>query len=195
MRAIMRYLDPVTQMMLGINIVFYLYNIYQNGFNAITGVSSGQAVLAGAMGPLHNGVYEMITSMFTHLSFTHLLVNMLTIAFLGRIVYNAYGPMFYLTSYMGSGFLANLLTKFAIPDTVSAGASGSTFGMMGILLAASLIRKDMSNIKSSIALMIGLNIMNGVLMRDSINNIAHFTGLGAGVIAAVIGGLIIKKMV
>ena len=79
--------------------------------------------------------YRLFTCMFLHFGFQHLLNNMLLLFFLGDYVERFIGKVRYLILYLAGGFLASLFSYLQDlqqgQDTVSAGASGAVFAVLG----------------------------------------------------------------
>ncbi|MEJ7485500.1 rhomboid family intramembrane serine protease, partial [Staphylococcus hominis] len=80
---------------------------------------------------VHGEWYRLITSMFLHFNFEHILMNMLSLFIFGKIVEAIIGPMKMLILYIISGLFGNFLSLSFNTDTVSAGASGAIFGLIG----------------------------------------------------------------
>jgi membrane associated rhomboid family serine protease len=79
--------------------------------------------------------WRLVTYMFLHASFFHLLFNMLWVWFLGRVVEEHLGTKNFLVIYFGSGIggaLVNTLVTALIGGAMipTIGASGAVFGVM-----------------------------------------------------------------
>ncbi len=85
----------------------------------------------------HGEVWRLFTAQFLHWSFSHILMNMIGLHFLGRPLERDWGPKRFLWVYMIAGTLGNLfyvaLTLFGwLPlEGVAAGASGCVLGLLG----------------------------------------------------------------
>ncbi len=85
-------------------------------------------------------LWTFITSMFMHGSFFHLLVNMLSLLFIGNLVEKILGKKRFLWFYLASGLFAGLFFVFLsliIPGdfaSYAVGASGALFGLIGLLM-------------------------------------------------------------
>lgn len=66
--------------------------------------------------------------MFIHIGFTHILVNSITLYYLGTQMESLYGSLRFALIYLLSGLMGNLMS-FAFNDSISAGASTSLFGL------------------------------------------------------------------
>lgn len=72
--------------------------------------------------------YELITSGFLHIDFSHLFVNMFTLYFFGRIMENVLGPEYFLGLYLSGLIIAGIpsVIKFKNnPNYATLGASGA----------------------------------------------------------------------
>lgn len=93
-------------------------------------------------------IWTLLTSMFTHFSFFHLFVNVLSLFFLGNLVESIIGRKRYWKLYLLSGLGGGLLYFigayiglyvphgnyiFGTTSTAAVGASGALFGLLGLL--------------------------------------------------------------
>jgi len=123
---------------------------------------------------------------FLHGGFVHLLVNMITLASLGRLVIERVGQwrfaVIYALSLLGgaAGFAA---LSSAVQPMV--GASGALFGLVGALTsweytARRLAREGMGPVLRVIGLLIGLNIVMYWAMGGNLAWETHLGGFLAG---------------
>lgn len=137
--------------------------------------------------------WRIVSSMFLHIGFIHLFMNMLAVYFLGAAVERIYGNVRFIIIYFLAG-IGGGLASFAFTTTISAGASGALFGLFGALLFFGLIHKQIffQTIGSSLFIIIGINLVFGFLVPQ-VDNGAHLGGLLAGFIASAILHLPGKK--
>lgn len=130
--------------------------------------------------------WRLISSMFLHIGFLHLAMNMLALYYLGVAVERIYGTGRFLVIYFLAG-IAGSLTSFSFSMNVSAGASGAIFGLFGALLFFGLIHKKvfLQTIGRNIITIVVLNIIIGFVVPQ-IDIGAHLGGLIAGFIASAI---------
>lgn len=76
--------------------------------------------------------WRIVTSMFLHVSWYHVGLNMLSLYFIGRPVEQVYGRWRYLLIYFGTGIFGGILVLF-LSDAPVLGASGAIFGVFGAL--------------------------------------------------------------
>lgn len=174
----------ITNYLIGINVfVFFLMFVF-GGFTAFN--NPRILLIFGAQyGPLvADGQWvRLITSMFVHGGFFHILLNMFALFYFGNVVEKVYGPYKYFSVFMISGIVGNILTHLIIPSSFSVGASGAIFGLVGLLFGAGF-RDDTPRMLrgmtgTALLPIILINVIFG-FTSQSINNFAHLGGLAAG---------------
>ena len=86
---------------------------------------------------LWSGQYwRLLTSLFFHFDIAHLGYNMIFLALFGPKGEELYGRRRFLAIYIFSGLFASLTFLLYPPGSVSAGASGAIFGILGANLVA-----------------------------------------------------------
>lgn len=136
--------------------------------------------------------WTIVTSMFTHYTFGHILFNMLALYFFGRFLMGLLGQNNLLLIYFVGGLAGNLLCFFPNPSIAVIGASGAIYALMGALL---ILRPQLKVIIFPIfiplplwvATLIGLAI--GLMPGLNIAWQAHLGGLIVGLLA----GLLLRK--
>lgn len=130
--------------------------------------------------------WRLISSMFLHIGFLHLAMNMLALYYLGVAVERIYGSLRFLTIYFLAG-IAGSLTSFTFAMNVSAGASGAIFGLFGALLFFGIVHKKVffQTMGRNIITIVAINIVLGFVIPQ-IDIGAHLGGLIAGFIASAI---------
>jgi membrane associated rhomboid family serine protease len=176
--------DPrlLTKVLIGLNLAFFLVQLsvgdrFTERFELL-----GQAyvpLLGSAQGIAQGQWYRLLTSMFLHGSYIHILFNMLSLWWIGGPLEAALGRARYLTLYFVSGLAGSALTYLlAAPNQPSLGASGAIFGLFGA--TAVLMRRLNYDMRPIIALLV-INL----IFTFGWSNIAwqaHIGGLVAGVI-------------
>lgn len=137
--------------------------------------------------------WRIITSMFLHIGFLHLFMNMLAVYYLGTIVERIFGSSRFLIIYFLAG-IGGGLASFAFSMNVSAGASGALFGLFGALLYFGVNYKQifLQTMGKGVLLVIGINVVFGFTVPQ-IDNAAHLGGLITGFIASAIVDLPKKR--
>lgn len=133
--------------------------------------------------------YRLITCAFVHVGVVHLLVNSYSLFVIGGQMESFLGKLKYLFVYFISA-ICGALMSIVFHETVSAGASGAIFGLLGSMLYFGYnYRVFLGNVlRSQIIPLIVLNLVIG-LFTPGIDNAAHIGGLLGGVIATQAVGL------
>lgn len=125
-------------------------------------------------------VWRLFTSMFLHIGIIHLICNMYALWIIGKQLENFLGKFKYLIVFMGSGIIGSLLSV-VLHASVSAGASGAIFGLMGSLLYFGYHYRLYlgSVLRTQVIPVILLNLLIGFTL-PGIDNFAHIGGLIGG---------------
>lgn len=188
----------ITYSLILINVIAFIamYLFGKGSTNAQTLVDFG-----GLVPNLINGhyniyeLYRLVTSMFLHNGIAHLLLNMYALYILGPQLESFFGKFKFAIIYLISGIAGNLLSLlFISSDTVSVGASGAIFGLMGAMLYFGYHYRVYLGtvIKSQIIPIIILNLLFG-FMLSGINNFAHIGGLVGGILISMAVGVKYKS--
>lgn len=134
--------------------------------------------------------YRLFTCMFLHIGIWHLLCNMYSLYIIGKEIENLYGKSKYLVIYVLSGLCGSILSLAFSHNTISAGASGAIFGLLGALLYFGYYYRTYlgATIRSSIIPVIILNLIIG-LLTPGISNSAHIGGLVGGILVSMMVGV------
>lgn len=122
--------------------------------------------------------------MFLHGGIVHVAVNMYSLYAIGPMVERVYGKAKYIAIYFISGILASIFS-YAFSTSVSIGASGAIFGLLGAVLIFAFKSKGKtgSGFIKSILSVIFINIFIGATLPN-IDNFAHMGGLLGGMLVA-----------
>lgn len=134
--------------------------------------------------------YRLLTSAFLHIGIIHLLVNMYSLYVIGPHIENYYGKLKYVFIYLFSAIFGGLLSMIFVGDTISAGASGAIFGLLGAFLYFGYHYRNVLGdvLRRQIVPIILINLAIGFSI-SGINNAAHVGGLIGGVIISAILGV------
>ncbi len=178
----------ITPAIIAINIfIFLAMYIFGNGSTDINTL-----IAFGAnFGPLvKNGeLFRLVTAAFLHIGVIHLAVNMYSLHLIGNQIENYFGKTKYLIIYLGSAIVGSLLSV-VLTDSVSAGASGAIFGLLGSLLYFGYHYRLYlgSVLKDRIIPIIIFNLVLG-FMISGIDNAAHIGGLIGGILLSMAVGV------
>lgn len=134
----------------------------------------------------------MLTSMFLHGGFGHLVFNMYVLLMFGSLLEQKIGAKRFLYIYFISGIIASFLSSFFYNSAL--GASGAIMGILGVVM---ILMPDLRILFFFVipmkfwvaAIIIALIDVFGVFMPSGVGNIAHLTGMACGLIY----GLNLKK--
>ena len=134
--------------------------------------------------------WQLLTAMFVHVGILHIGFNMYFLLMLGRQLEAILGPKRLIMVYLVSGFVGNLITLFVLPpNSVSAGASGALFGIVGTLIAiAGVVGRNM---QGAIINAFVLFLINSIL--PGVNAFAHLGGLVTGIAIGYYYGTKIRR--
>lgn len=142
----------------------------------------GDAVTGYNLGVSNGEWWRLITPIFLHAGFAHLLFNSMSIFLFAPDLERLLGKARFLLVYVGSGIIGNVGTYFTESlDYVHVGASGAIFGLFGVYLYMVLYRKeliDQENSKMIITLLVVAVLMT--FINSNINVMAHLFGLVGG---------------
>lgn len=131
--------------------------------------------------------YRLFTCAFLHGGLIHLLCNMYSLYILGPQINAVYGTYKYISLYIICCFTSSLMSLICAPNTISVGASGAIFGLMGALIAFAFIERKRidKRFMSGLLQVLVLNLIIGMSIRN-IDNYGHIGGLLGGLIVGYI---------
>lgn len=134
--------------------------------------------------------YRLFTCIFLHIGIMHLLCNMYSLYIIGREVENLFGKIKYIIIFILSGIFGSIMSLAFTHNTISAGASGAIFGLLGVLLYFGMHYRTYLGeaIKRSIIPIIVVNLIIG-FFAEGIDLAAHIGGLVGGVLVAMMVGV------
>lgn len=181
----MQRFSPITYTLILINIVIWLCMIlYLNRFSDVKLLEVGGLVHFNVV---HGEWYRLISSMFLHFNFEHILMNMLSLFIFGKIVESIIGSWRMLIIYIISGLYGNFVSLSFNTTTISVGASGAIFGLIGSIFVIMYLSKNF-NKKMIGQLLIALVVLIVFsLFMSNINIMAHLGGFISGVLITLIG--------
>ena len=134
--------------------------------------------------------YRLFTCIFLHIGIMHLLCNMYSLYIIGREVENLFGKIKYIIIFILSGIFGSIMSLSFTHNTISAGASGAIFGLLGALLYFGMHYRTYLGeaIKRSIIPIIVVNLIIG-FFAEGIDLAAHIGGLVGGILLAMMVGV------
>jgi rhomboid protease GluP len=137
-------------------------------------------------------VWRLLTPIFLHSGFTHLLFNSFSLVLFGPALESIVGKYRFITIYLLSGIGANIATYLLQPLTYThVGSSGAIFGLFGFYLAIISFKKNMlSRENSQLIKTIAILSIIMTFLQSNINVTAHIFGLITGYL---IGAILLKR--
>jgi len=180
-------LESPTVVLVALNTLIYLVMaIESRGFTFDTnllqnwGANSGASTCGGQW-------WRLLTSIFEHANFMHLLLNMWCLYNLGWLAELLFGRSRFTLLYFLCGIGGSLASICWRGDGLSVGASGAIFGIAGALVPAMLLannqrlRRALKGQLVSISLFIAYSLWAGHVSTGT-DNAAHVGGLATGLV-------------
>ncbi len=147
--------------------------------------------------------YQLVTMMFAHANFFHILFNMYALWMFGAVLERVWGPKRFLIFYLVCGLAASVAQLFTMgPGGSAVGASGAIMGLLAgfaylfpetkfyiLPFPFPIKAKFMVAIYAAIDLFGGFSKMEG----DNIAHFAHLGGLVMGFILVIVWNKTNKK--
>ena len=177
----------LTYLLIGLNVLVGLGAVL-GGASASGGSIGGSRLIAeGAVSSftIEQGEYwRLLTAGFLHAGFFHLFFNMFSLYILGGMLEPAIGRLRFALIYFVSLLAGSFGALLVEPDSLTVGASGAIFGLMGAAVIV-MRNRGISLMESGLGIWIGLNL----LITFTVPNISiggHIGGLVGGGLAALI---------
>jgi membrane associated rhomboid family serine protease len=171
-------LTRAVQWLIAINVAIYFLQI------TIVGADNMQAALGFSSRSLPTTWWTVVTYMFVHGGFWHLTLNMYSLWLFGPKLEHAWSPgefvRYYILCGLGGWFFHLLFAR----EGLILGASAAVFGVM---LACAVRWPDSEvyvvgilpvRVKWLVAVLVGLNLVGGVVVGDHGGGVAYLTHLG-----------------
>lgn len=174
----------ITKLLIAINVAVFFYlewigDTNSGAFMLEHGALAAEYVILGGQ------VYRLLTAVFLHFGIAHLFNNMLLLLFMGELLEKRLGKFRFALFYLLCGIAGNVLTLYFETNTgsysVSAGASGAVFGVLGGLVFLLIARRGTYgylNVRSML-FFIAYSLYSGHV-SGGVNNVAHIGGLICG---------------
>jgi rhomboid protease GluP len=177
----------ITYVLITINVLVYILTAYLS--RNIVDSNINVLILLGAKvnSLIANGqYYRLVTAMFLHGGIVHVSLNMYALYSIGPLVENVYGKGKYIVIYFLSGILSSL-ASFMFSNSISIGASGAIFGLLGAALIFAIKMKNRigRGFINNIITVIGINLVIGFSIPN-IDNFAHLGGLLGGIVISYV---------
>ena len=169
-----------TTALIGVNVLVWLAIIVSGGASSRLTFWLSLLPISVAGGDF----WQVITTAFVHVQVFHILFNMMALFFIGTQVERGIGRNLYLGVYgasalMGSAFVMLL----SAPFSMTLGASGAIFGLMGVLLV--IVWHNHGDVRS-VLIWLGINVLYTVIGGSGISWQGHLGGLIGGILAGLV---------
>ena len=177
---------PVTTILIVIQVVVFLAMTFAGG-------STNTAVLlhfgANNAALVRAGQYwRLLTAGFVHIGTGHLVINSITLFFIGYYVERLFGHWRMLVIYLVSVLTGNLFSNAFLTNGMAAGSSTGIFGLFGAFLLLGMAFHDNMAIRSvarQFLLLVVFNLITDVFM-PGIDLAGHLGGLVGGFLMAAV---------
>lgn len=134
-------------------------------------------------------IYRLLTGTFLHSGIVHLVCNCYALYVVGSQIESFYGKAKFIGIYLFSALTGSLLS-IAMHETISIGASGAIFGLLGSLLYFGYYYRVYfgSVIIQRVLPVIAINLLIGFTV-SGIDNFGHIGGLIGGVLISMALGI------
>jgi membrane associated rhomboid family serine protease len=177
--------------LIALNIVIFIIEIAVGGY-PITGNNEIVRSLGLATVLLSQQPWTIITAIFVHGGFTHIIFNMISLYFLGSFFLRAAGERSFLAVFFLGGLAGNALyILLAPPNVIGIGASGAIFAIGGAL-AVIVPRVPVYIFFIPIPMPLWVAIIIFFLLSFLFSGIAWQAHLG-GLLLGLAAGLIFKR--
>eukprot|EP00250_Pteridium_aquilinum_P032965 c501_g1_i1 orf=589-1722(-) len=135
----------------------------------------------------HQG-WRLISCIWLHAGVIHILVNMLSLLFVGIKLEQEFGFIRIGILYLLSGLGGSLVSALFLRDAISVGASGALFGLLGAMLSELITNWTIYSNKCAalmtLILVVVINLAVGMLPH--VDNFAHIGGFISGFLAGFV---------
>lgn len=175
----------VTSALMIINVIVFVLMSLSGGSESIENLikfGANSKILVG-----EGDWWRLFTASFIHIGFFHIMFNMYFLYNIGPIFERLYGSVGFLIIYLVCGIFGNLVS-YAYGDvyTVSAGASTSLYGLLGIAIGMMVVYRDDAILHSFGASFVSIVVINVIysFLMPGVGVLGHLGGFVGGFILA-----------
>jgi membrane associated rhomboid family serine protease len=190
----------VTNVLIALTAAMFLVELALGGPNSLLAgpsvsvlarIGGAFAINSGGNGIVRGGIamgqyWRLVSPMFLHAGIIHIAMNMYGLWLFGRILEDEMGSVRMLVIYFLSGIAGNAASFAFGPNTVSIGASGAIYGLLGAFVAYNYQRRHLRFFRARLQAVMPWVVLNFVLSFSIpfIDWRAHLGGFVAGILAA-----------
>jgi rhomboid protease GluP len=177
-------LSSPTYVLILLNVLVFLVMLVSGDFGDCSSVKC-QVMAQTTQAVMQGEYWQLFTSMFVHFGFLHIIFNMFALYYFGRLNETFFSSRSYLTIYFVSGLLGNVVSLYMLPvATLSGGASGAIFGLVGSYVA---IARKARHMGVALLYAVMMLIYSGVGVGGmDVNNFAHVFGFVGGLVVGLL---------
>lgn len=184
--------SKITVFLIAANVLIYIITAYYTVKLRGGSIFNSDVYVLVLMGAKFNPAiangeyYRLFTCMFLHGGIMHLGFNMYALNAIGPLVEKIYGKVKYAAIYIFAGLCSSMFS-YMFSESVSVGASGAIFGLLGaVLIMGFKMRNSIGKqFLNNILQVIGINIFIGLTIPN-IDNFGHMGGLIGGLALSMI---------
>jgi membrane associated rhomboid family serine protease len=188
-------IPPVVLNLIIINAIVFVAQLAFDSSLGLTNILALYPYNSGFFKP-----YQLVTHMFAHGGFLHILFNMYALWIFGSVLERMWGPKKFLIFYLVCGLAAGLTQMFFVTNAPAIGASGA---IMGLLAAFAYTFPNTEffiipfpfpiKAKYMAAIFAAYDLFGGFAGGDNVAHFAHLGGLVMGLILVIIWNKTDKK--
>jgi rhomboid family protein len=178
-----------------INVIVFVAQLAFDSTLELTSILALYPYNSGSFKP-----YQLVTHMFAHGGFLHILFNMYALWLFGSVLERIWGAKKFLIFYLVCGLAAGLTQMFFVPYGAAIGASGAIMGLLAAFAytfpnTEFFILPFPFPIKAKYMAIIfaGFDLFGGFAGGDDVAHFAHLGGLVMGLILVIIWNKTDKK--
>ncbi len=136
-----------------------------------------------------NEWWRLFSSMFLHVGWIHLVVNMYSLYNLGTYVESSFGRQAFIITYFVTGLVGSIASGYFNLFVVSAGASGAIFGIYGFYIIQVLVNQwdnKQALLKAAVSFVLYVVVITWIGTKANFDNAAHIGGLVAGIVISLL---------
>lgn len=179
-------MGPVTKFLLAVSILIYLLSVFnKEGFEQLCSLFFFNDPRAPFFSSVKSGqIWRLITPIFLHFGFLHILFNGMWIKDLGAVYEKQKGSFSFIFFVVVISILSNTLQYLAMGARFG-GLSGLVYGILGYLWVYGVLHQEDALIqlpRRDLYLIVGWYFLCLTGTLGHIANVAHGVGLGSGMI-------------
>lgn len=185
----------MTRILIIINVAVFVLMTLSGGTESIENLVRFKAMVKALV---YKGEWiRLLTAQFIHIGIIHIVMNMYFLNSIGPIFERLYGSANFIIIYLLSGLMGNLFTyAFGSVNSVSAGASTSLYGLLGLAIGMMVTYRDdhiLHSFGASFVSVVAINLLYSFIM-PKVGVLGHLGGFIGGFILAGIFPVINREL-